>query len=83
VVSLRLRDADAFRVLVVQDFEGVTVEDGDDGSEKSAARERLAASKLPRTMARSVARNSAPLGDTAILLAGGEDGEAPVASITP
>ena len=59
---MRLREADAFRVLVVQDFEGVTVEDGDDGSEKSAARERLAASKLPRTMARSVCKKRRAIG---------------------
>ena len=31
-VSLGLRKADAFRALVVQDFEGVAVEDGDDGA---------------------------------------------------
>jgi len=31
-VSLGLREADAFRVLNVQDFEGVAIEDGDDGS---------------------------------------------------
>ena len=29
-VSLGLREADAFRVSVVQDFEGIAVEDGDD-----------------------------------------------------
>jgi hypothetical protein len=29
-VSLGLREAEAFRVLVEQDFEGVTAEDGDD-----------------------------------------------------
>jgi len=72
----------AFRVLVVQDFEGVTVEDGDDERPvKSAARERLAASKLPKTMARCVCKKQRHR-ETAILLAGGEDGEAPVASPT-
>jgi len=55
--------ADAFRVLVVQDFEGVTVEDGDDGSEKSAARERLAASTQPRAMTKWVCRNGALSGN--------------------
>ena len=31
-VSLGLREADAFRALGVEDFEGVAVEDGDDGA---------------------------------------------------
>jgi len=31
-VSLGLREADTFRVSVVQDFEGVAVDDGDDGA---------------------------------------------------
>ena len=44
---MRLREADAFRVLVVQDFEGVTVEDGDDGAsevgcERGACRNQAA-----------------------------------------
>ena len=30
-------EADTFRVVVVQDFEGVAVEAGDDGAEKSAS----------------------------------------------
>ena len=59
---MRLREADAFRVLVVQDFEGVTVEDGDDGSEKSAAKEKLAASTLPRAMTRWVCKKRCAIG---------------------
>jgi len=41
-------EADTFSVVVVQDFEGVAVEDGDDGAEKSAVQPPL----LPPVLAR-------------------------------
>ena len=34
LLAIDVAEADAFRVLVVQDFDGVAIEDGDDGTSK-------------------------------------------------
>ena len=44
-------EADSFRVVIVQDFDGVAVENRDDWVVKPAAKEKHAARKVPKALA--------------------------------
>jgi hypothetical protein len=59
-------ETDAFRVLVVQDFDGVTVEDGDNGAgiicRKNTTGEKDAKACANSKTMRNGSRNNCPLG---------------------